>query len=62
MKYRVKHLLKALEEKDDGSGAAAPKAAAGGQVTGKMYITGEGSSSYQMNMVQVITQLLGCSF
>ena len=57
MKYRVTHLLRALEENDAGAGAGAGVAsgskagAASGSVKGKMYVTSEGSSSYQMNMV-----------
>ena len=55
LKYRITHLLKALDEKDAGGGGAVAGGAkskpAGGQVTGKMFVTSEGSSSYQMNMV-----------
>lgn len=51
MKYRVTHLLRALDEKDGGTSGSKAGGAAGGEVTGKMYVTNEGSSSYTMNMV-----------
>jgi len=55
LKYRVTHLLRALEENDAGAGAGVASGskagAASGSVKGKMYVTSEGSSSYQMNMV-----------
>lgn len=38
-----------------GSKAAAAEPAGAAQVSGKMYVTSEGSSSYLMNMVQVVT-------
>ena len=52
LKYRVKHLLRALDEKDGGSSSGAQIDSGSMQ---KMYVTIEGSSSYQMNIVQVLT-------
>ena len=46
MKYRINHLLRALDEQDGGSGAAGGSKVAGGDVGGKMYVTSQGSSSY----------------
>jgi hypothetical protein len=58
-----------LGEKD-ANGGVAPAGAAGGAAAAsfqngpvrKMYIAEEGSSSANMNMVQVVTQLLGAKF
>lgn len=57
LKYRVSHLLKALDEKDANGGVAPAGAAGGAAKKGysgpalKMYVPMSGSSSYQMNMV-----------